>query len=230
LIIGEFEKTGEIEDSKLMEKAELHAYLEPMDTISGSMAEDQKLMNAKKHAHIDMVKVYVNYGPMAPLLSGTRYNPKGEALDDLSSESLFIRDLTRIEGVAAVSVNPETEVIKILPKTDEMFILYDVWHRIESEPGYDIVKMDIVASGNLEQINLPQPVSIFRAKLQERYALVMGRYTGIILADNEKLDEILKSDDKAFTIRGTVTSFRDEIPVVVIKDFAPLSGELAWLR
>jgi copper chaperone CopZ len=215
LVIGEFGEPESIEEAKT------HTYKEPLDMLADSLAKEKEIMKKNKHNHIDSARVYVD--------TDVHAKGRGQSMEESRLKGMLLKE----EGVADVSIAPEANLIEIIPKEDEMFYLYNIRRDIDAERGYKVVKIDVVASGDVNELGTMYPSTMdMKHRLQPRkqYVLSAGRYTGFVLADNDKLKELLNSGYKSVTVVGTVTAFKAEVPVLSIKDFQQLLERPEWLN
>ncbi len=200
MLIGYFEKPGE--DPKSV------AYDDPLDAISPlSVEETESIEENEGHPHIDSVRIYVD-----GLICG-------------KCERIVQTDLMKEEGVKAVSTDIDLGLIEIIPEEGKMFDLHGVWQRINAMREFEALKMDVVASGEVIEVMLVDHAGTSHPHPHKRYKLRTGEFTGFVLSVNEKLKEILKSEDRIVAVIGTVTAFRGKIPILYISDYKKIEKQ-----
>lgn len=205
LLIGGFEAIGE--------KSRLDTSISSLDAIMGSLAKERKIMEeTEKHAHIDSIRLYVDGFICA------------------ACEGPLVTALKEVEGVEIVHTDATLGLIEIVPKANEMLDLYDIERSINSMRDYNLLKMDVVASGAVAAIELTYGEDTLYTQTVKRYKLSAGEFADFILSENEKLEEIIKSGDKEVTVIGTVTAFRGKTPILDIRDYKKLEKRPAWLK
>lgn len=110
-----------------------------------------------------------------------------------------------------------------------MFEIHDLWQRINTLRQYKTVKMDVIATGEIQKAEIVYQAGTASPMTHTRYKLSAGKYTGFILAENDMLDNILKSNEKYVTVVGTVTSFRGVVPIMEIVDFVRVEQRPEWM-
>jgi copper chaperone CopZ len=135
--------------------------------------------------------------------------------------------LKQEEGVVDVIGDLQKGSLHVTPKMDGSYInLYNFEQRINSTRQYTVLKMEVTAVGPVVKFPAEYYVGGVYAYSGDRYKLQAGK-TEFILAKNQKLNEILDSGHRTFSVEGTVTSFRDETPIMEIQKFerSPGKGE-----
>jgi hypothetical protein len=130
-------------------------------------------------------------------------------------------DLMKEEGIESLVTDTDLGLVEIVPKAGEMFDFHNLKQRINTMRDYTVIRMDVVASGDVQEVSFVDHVRTFHSRphSHKRYKLVTGESGGFVLAENEKLKEILKSGDNGITVVGTVTAFRGKIPILNISDY-----------
>jgi hypothetical protein len=139
-------------------------------------------------------------------------------------------DLLDEEGVSIVATEPEIGLIEIIPKDGEVFDLHDIWQRVNAVREYKVLKMDVVASGEIIEVSIDYHAGTSHPHPHKRYKLGAGKYTGFVLTENDVLDRLLRSGDRMVTAIGTVTAFRGKVPILEIIDYQKLEERPEWLE
>jgi copper chaperone CopZ len=187
-------------------------YANALDTIAESFVKERETMKEKEHAHIDSVRVYVDGFICAACDGPLQTNVQME------------------EGVEIVHTDAELGLIEIIPKEGETFELHDVWQRINTLREYKVIKMDVVASGEVIEVEVKYGEDTLYPETNKRYKLSAGKFSDFVLSENEKLKAMLKSGDRIFTVVGTVTAFRGLTPILNIRDYKKLEERPEWLE
>jgi copper chaperone CopZ len=205
MVLGDFQKAEE--------EPKPVTGTDPLDAIGASLAKEKEVMKEKEeHAHIDSVRVYV------------------DGLICAACEGPLKTDLLKEEGVEIVGTDVDLGLIEIIPKEGKMFELRDLEQRINAMKEYKVIKIDVVTSGEVIELNIDYHAGTAHPHPHKRYKLMAGESTGFILSENEKLKEILKSGDKNVTVVGTVAAFRGNTPILEIKEFKKLEKQPEWLK
>jgi len=149
-------------------------------------------------------------------------------VNELTAKDLSIRALRNNlmveEGVDQVIVYPEKGIVLVTSKKDGRQInLFNLANRVtetrEMSTNYTYTKMLVYALGHV--VKLPTPL-LTTAKLannvSDRYVLQIGD-TKFILAENSRLDSIVKFGYEQIEVSGIVTAFSDAVPIMVVADF-----------
>ncbi len=165
--------------------------------------EEEHIPEKGKNARIESVRIYVD---------GLICNVCG---------SFVQRDMVKEEGVKTVVTDVGMGLIEIVPEAGGMFDLHSVRQRINAMRDYTVIRMDVIASGDVQEVTFVDHIRTFHSRphSHKRYRLIAGEFGGFILAENEKLKEILESENRSITVVGTVTSFRGKIPILNIKEY-----------
>ena len=204
LAIGDFQS--------LDGKSTLGDYEDPLDLLAASLVGERKIPEEVGHAHIDSVRVYVD-----GFICATCEKP---LLDSLLEE----------KGVKIGSTDAELGLIEIIPEKGQPFDLHDIKQSINAMREYQVLKVEVVASGKIDEIEMGFGEDTLYPEKNTRYVLSAGKLTGFLISENDKLAEILKSDGKAFTVIGTVGAFRGKTPILYISDFKKLDSYPEWLK
>ena len=143
------------------------------------------------------------------------------------------RSIENEEGVAEVSGDWEKNIVAVIPEQDVGWVnLFEIEQRINATRTYTVTKIDVVAVGNVAKYPVEYYTGGLYAYSGDRYRLQVGdtRKSHFILARNDKLAEMLKSGDKAFTVVGTVSGFfRGRTPVLYVTEYKKLESYPEWL-
>ncbi|MFC1718757.1 hypothetical protein ACFL6S_34215, partial [Candidatus Poribacteria bacterium] len=132
-------------------------------------------------------------------------------------------------GVAQVTGDWEKGIVAVIPDQEIGWVdLLDIKNRINSTRNYSVLKMDVVAVGTVTKSPVEYYVGGLYAYSGDRYILRThdARKRHFILAQNEKLDELIEAGHKAARLMGTVTAFsREKVPIMEIGEFQSLDKE-----
>lgn len=176
---------------------------------------EMKIPEKNEHAHIDSIRVYVD-----GFICATCETPLKNAI-------------LLEEGLKIVATDPAIGLIELVPKEGAAVDLFDIEQRINAMREYKILRMDVVASGKIAAVETVYDLNdadSLNPEKNTRYTLSAGESGSFVLADNDKLAEILKSGDKVITAVGTVTAFWGHIPVLDIRDYKKLEKYPEWLQ
>ena len=202
MLIGEFGPAGE--------KIESVKYIDPLKT---SPVDEKKLMEGNEHRQIDSIRIYIDGFICA------------------ACEQPLQNDVLKEEGVEIVSTAPELGMIEVTPKNLKSFALHDLWSRINATREYKVLKMDVVASGKLVDRDIVYGQGTFDQETVKRYMLFAGKNIRFILSENENLEKMVKSGDKAFVVVGTITNFNSGVdPVLEVNNYEKLEKLPEWLK
>ncbi len=204
LAIGDFQPLGG--------KSTLAKYDDPLDQLVASLVGERKIPEEAGHAHIDSVRVYVDGFICAACGSPLR----GDLLEE--------------KGVKTVSIDTDLGLIEIIPVEGKPFDLHDIEQSINAMREYKVLKMEVVASGKIEEVEMGFGEDTLYPEKSKRYVLSAGKFAGFLLSENDKLTEILKSDGKAFTVIGTIAAFNGKTPILHISDYKKLDSYPEWLK
>ncbi len=204
MLIGHFEKPDR--------RPTPVTYTDALEAMRASLPEERDVMEKEKHAHIDSVRVYVD---------GFICSTCGDTLRE---------DLLEEEGVASINTDTDLGLIEVVPAVDKEFDLHDIWQRINAMREYKVLKMDVVASGEVIELSIDYHAGTSHPHPHKRYKLGAGKYTGFVLTENDVLDRLLRSGDRMVTVIGTVTAFRGRIPILEIRDYQKLEERPEWLE
>lgn len=206
LLLADFQKPEE--DSSQV------TFEDPLTAIRASLVKEREIMETKKHpAQIDSVRVYVD-GFICAACGGP-----------------LTRDLELEEGVRITYTDVELGLIELVPKEGEKLDLFDVEQRINAMREYEVLKMDIVSTGELSEIELVYGEDTLYPQSSKRYKLSAGEFADFVLADNENLEKMVKSDGKVFTVIGTITAyFRGKTPILEIQGYREVAERPEWLK
>ena len=196
LDMGVFEEPGD--------KPGVFEYTEPPDTDTPLTVKEEKLAEKKdEHGRVESIRVYVD---------GFMCNVCGRIVHT---------DLMKEEGIESLVTDVGLGLVEIVPKAGEMFDFHNLRQRINAMRDYTVTKMEVIASGEVQEVSFVDHVRTFHSRphSHKRYKLVAGEFSGFILAENEKLREILRSEDRNITIVGIVTAFRGKTPILNISDY-----------
>jgi len=196
MAIGAFEEPGD--------KPGVFEYTEPPDADTPLTVKEEELAEKKDgHDRVESIRVYVD---------GFMCNVCGRTVHT---------DLMKEEGIESLVTDTGLGFVEIVPKAGEVFDFHNLRQRINAMRDYTVAKMDVVVSGEVQEVSFVDHVRTFhsRSRLHKRYRLMAGELNGFILAENEKLKEILKSEDRSITVVGTVTAFRGKIPILNISEY-----------
>ena len=204
MLIGHFEKP----DGKPVPVT----YTDALGAMRASLPEERDVAEKKEHAHIDSVRVYVD---------GFICATCGDTLRE---------DLLEEEWVASVITDTDLGLIEVIPAVDKEFDLHDMWQRINAMREYKVLKMDVVASGEVTEVSIDYHAGTSHPHPHKRYKLGAGKYTGFILSENDVLERLMRSGDRMVTVIGTVTAFRGKVPILEIRDYQKLEERPEWLE
>jgi copper chaperone CopZ len=204
LVLADFEKP---------EKEPRKTFEDPLTAIRNSLVKERKIMEEKKHpTQIDSVRVYVDGFICAGCGVSLTTELKEEA------------------GVEIAETAPYLGLIEIVPKPGEKIDLFDVEQRINAMREYEVLKMDVVASGELNEVQVVYGEDTLYPEKSKRYRLSAGEYADFVLAENDMLKKMVESGDKVFTVIGTVTAyFRGKTPILEIVDYRKIEERPDWL-
>jgi hypothetical protein len=186
--------------------------LEPLDEFYGKFEKEKQLMMGKKHSHIDSVRFYVD-----------------RAIEPDFADSVKI-DMSQEPSVLSIAIDSKLGLVEIMPKDGVSFDIYSIWHHIDMVKGYKIIKADVVASGEVIEAGGGYQANIVRQQYYKQYKLAAGNFTGFILAPSQTLNNLLDSKSNLVTVVGTVTNFKERMPILDVKYFQKLEQKPDWLK
>ena len=184
---------------------------DPLDMLAASLVGEIEIPE-NIHAHIDSVRIYVDGFICAACAT---------PLKDATLQE---------EGVKSVITDADAGVIELVSEDGATLDLYDIEQRINALREYEVLKMDVVASGKIKKVEVAYAENTLNAEKSSRYALSAGASGSFILSENDKLEEILKSGDEAITAVGTVTAFWGHTPILYVKNYVKLEKYPEWLK
>ena len=78
--------------------------------------------------------------------------------------------------------------------------------RVNAMREYEVLKMDVVATGELVEFDVVYGEGSLYPESSKRYKLSAGEFADIVLANNDMLMKMVESEDKVFTVIGTITA------------------------
>jgi copper chaperone CopZ len=202
LSIGVFQPVGARE--------EMATYDDPMDTF---IAEDEEeILEEAGRSQIESVRVYVD-----GFICATCETPIMNALLDE-------------EGVKIAATDAAVGLIELVPKEGQTFDLLDIEQRINAMREYKVLKMDVVATGKIEPVEMGYGEDTLYPEKSTRYILSAGESGNFLISENDVLAKILKSDGKAFAVAGTISSFWGNVPILAIRDYKEFEEYPDWLK
>lgn len=198
MVVGHFQEPGK--------ESESIVYDDPPDTAS-VLEEKEPALEEIRQPRIDSVRVYVD----------------GFTCSQCSR--ILEADLMKEEGVANVLTDVGLGLIEVIPGEEGIFDLHDIWQRINAMREYEVIKMDVVASGEVVQVTLDDRAGTVHTHPRTRYKLAVGDFTGFVLSRNERLDDILKSEDRKVIVIGTVSAFRGKVPILHINEYKKIEEQ-----
>ena len=171
--------------------------------------EEEHTEETDEYARIESIRVYVD---------GFMCNVCGRTVHT---------DLMKEEGIESLVTDTGLGLIEIVPKAGETFDLHGLRQRINAMRDYVVIKMDVVASGEVQEVSFVDHIRTFHSRphSHKRYRLMAGEFNGFVLAENEKLKEVLRSADKNVTVVGTITAFRGKMPILHIRDYQKIEKQ-----
>ena len=155
LVIGAFQAVDA--------EAELVKYDDPMDAFTTSAEADKKVLGKAGTAYIESIRVYVD-----GFLCATCERPIKNAL-------------AMEEGVKIVSTDADTGLIELVPKEGVAFDLLDIEQRINAMRGYEVLKIDIIASGKIKEIEMGHEEDTLYPETNKRHVLTAGKSGNLLL-------------------------------------------------
>ena len=204
LAIGDYKAAGD--KSKLSEYDEPLSYLEELAGGKVSIPEKQE------HGQIDSIRVYVDGFICA-------------ACETPLKDALLLE-----EGVKIASTDATAGLIELVPKKGVVPDLHDIEQRINAMREYGVLKMDVVASGKIEEVAVSYDEDTLYPEKSTRYILSAGESGSFVLAENDKLAEILKSGNKAIVVAGSVNAFWGHTPILSVIEYKKLEKLPEWLK
>lgn len=190
-------------------KTELVKYDDPMDAF---VTVEKKLLEKAGSAHIESIRVYVDGFVCAACERPIRNALAGE------------------EGVKIASTDADVGLIELVPKEGATLDLLDVEQRINAMRGYKVLKIDIVASGKIEEIEMGHQEDSLYPETHNRHVLAAGQSGSLLLSENDVLAKMLESGSKAFSVVGKVVAFWGNVPILSIRDYKEFEEYPEWLK
>lgn len=186
--------------------------LEALDEDYGGFEKERQLMVGNKHSHIDSVRFYMD-----------------RAIESDFGDSVKT-DMSQDPSILGVTIDSKIGLVEIVPKYGVPFDIYNIWHHIDMLKGYKIIKADVVASGEVIEAGSGYQANIARQQYYKQYRLTAGNFIGFILAPGQTLNNLLDSKNNLVTVVGTVTNFKERMPILDIKYFQKLEQKPDWLK
>ena len=207
LVVSNFEKAGPEEQSNLTKSATITEPTKPKKDILSTIGKKLEFPK-KERSRIDSVRLYV------------------AGINGCKDCGSYIQDaLKKEKNIKDAIVDPDTGIIDIVPKPGKEFEVLNLSDIIGNFGPYVLIKTDVVATGIVKEVTID-----YGKEKAKRYRLSAGEDTKFILSENDKLDELIKSKDKAVTVIGTITAFVDnKTPILEVSEFEKLEKIPAWL-
>jgi copper chaperone CopZ len=203
MVIADFEKP-------LGRKPSWAEYSDPLDKMR-VMLVGEELKEDKKPSQVDSVRIYV------------------DGFISEASDGILQAKIMEEEGVEIVNTEPDLGLIEIIPKNIEMFELHDLWQRINAMREYEIIKMDVVTTGKLQEIEVEYGEETAFPERVKRYRFVAGP-VNFALSRNAELAQMLRAKDKLYTVVGTITSFNAQVPIMAVNAYKEIEEMPDWLK
>jgi copper chaperone CopZ len=203
MVIADFEKP-------LGEEPSWARYSDPLDKL-GAMLVGEEIKKAENPTQLEPVRIYVD---------GFICAACERALKD---------NILQEEGVQIVNMAPELGLIEVIPKDVEIFELHDLWQRINAMREYKVLKMDAVATGKLQEIEVEYGEETASPERIKRYKFSAGPLS-FALSYNPNLAQMLRAKDKIYTVLGTITAFNVKVPILEIKSYKEVKEMPDWLK
>ncbi|MBD3181593.1 hypothetical protein GF312_04820 [Candidatus Poribacteria bacterium] len=185
-------------------------YSDPLDKLS-VMLVGEEIEETENPNQLESVRVYVD---------GFISAASEESLEDRIMEE---------EGVEIVNMNPQMGLIEVIPKDIENFELFDLWQNVNNMREYEIIKMDVVATGELQEVEFEYGEESATPERVKRYKLYAKPFD-FALSYNPNLAQMLREEDKLYTVVGTITSFNAQVPILEIKSYKEVKEMPDWLK
>ena len=155
----------------------------------------------------------------------------GRYISDTNIQPI-LNDLKVVRGVAKVDAEPENRFLIVTPKKDEKLNLKSIQKAVQRldrehiDRGKSFLpysnKVEIVAQGSLIKVPVGYSFSVAERirHSHDRYKFQVGD-TELMLSQNGKLDELIKSGYNRVRIEGIIVAFTKRIPIMVVADFEP---------
>jgi hypothetical protein len=147
----------------------------------------------------------------------------------LSTKALESNLMTE-DGVDKVIVNPQTGTVIVKIKDGKQVSLFNLMNRVnetrEKSDQFIFRKMKVDAIAHVVKLPITYISTAKESNARDRYMLQIGN-TNIILAENNMLDNLVKSGYEQVIVSGVVTAFSDAMPIMVIGGFKKIGSETA---
>jgi hypothetical protein len=185
-------------------------YSDPLDKMR-VMLVGEELKEDTEPGQIDSVRVYV------------------DGFISAGSDGILRNSILEEEGVEIVATDPTLGLIEIIPKDLKIFDLHDVRQRINAMREYKVLKMDVVATGTLQEVEIEYGQKTALPQAVKRHKLSAGPFN-FILSENKNLGEMLESGDVVYSVVGMITAFNAKVPILEIEAYKEIKEMPEWLK